>query len=62
MRKAEEARIAAEAKRAEELRKAEEARIAAEARRAEEVRRAEEARRMKRLDAKRGSLRAKKPA
>ena len=45
-RKAEEARVAAEAKRQEELRKAEEARIAAEAKRAEEVRRAEEARRI----------------
>ena len=43
-RKAEEARVAAEAKRQEELRKAEEARIAAEAKRAEELRKAEEAR------------------
>lgn len=43
-RKAEEARVAAEAKRQEELRKAEEARIAAEAKRAEEIRKAEEAR------------------
>lgn len=45
-RKAEEARVAAEAKRQEELRKAEEARIAAEAKRAEELRKAEEARRI----------------
>lgn len=44
VRKAEEARVAAEAKRQEELRKAEEARIAAEAKRAEELRKAEEAR------------------
>ena len=43
-RKAEEARVAAEAKRQEELRKAEEARIAAEAKRAEELRKAEETR------------------
>ena len=43
-RKAEEARVAAEAKRQEELRKAEEARIAAEAKRTEELRKAEEAR------------------
>lgn len=43
-RKAEEARVAAEAKRQEELRKAEEARMAEEARRIEEARRAEEAR------------------
>lgn len=43
-RKAEEARVAAEAKRQEELRKAEEARIAAEAKQAEELRKAEEAR------------------
>ena len=43
-RKAEEARVAVEAKRQEELRKAEEARIAAEAKRAEELRKAEEAR------------------
>ena len=43
-RKAEEARVATEAKRQEELRKAEEARIAAEAKRAEELRKAEEAR------------------
>ena len=43
-RKAEEARVAAEAKRQEELRKAEEARIAAEAKRVEELRKAEEAR------------------
>ena len=43
-KKAEEERLAAEAKRQEELRKAEEARIAAEAKRAEELRKAEEAR------------------